>query len=178
MDGMVTYAAGRPDIIITKKVPHPDWLLFVLAHEIGHIAKGHLPTVEGEAIVDDMVDISATEDLDLQEREANSFATCLLAPNGMEVSLPKPLPTAPRLAALASAYGQEHGISPGYVILNAVHNSTINGQKPFALGQAALKLLGSSKGVEAYCKQMLRDNVDMDMLRDDTIDFLEKIGLI
>jgi len=43
MEGMVTFVSGRPVIILTKKVPHPDWLLFILAHEIGHLAKEHLP---------------------------------------------------------------------------------------------------------------------------------------
>lgn len=178
MDGMVTFAAGRPVIIITKKAPHPDWLLFVLAHEIGHIAKGHLPLSEGEAIVDDFVEISASASIDVQEREANAFATNLLAPNGMEVKLGLRLPTAAKLALQAKAYGKEHSISPGYVVLNAVHNSAVNGQKPFALGQAALKHITGQGTAPELCKAMLRDNIDLDLLRSDSAEFLEKIRLI
>jgi hypothetical protein len=180
MEGMVTYVSDRPVIILTKKVPHPDWLLFILAHEIGHLAKGHLPEDEGQAIVDDTVEVKTGDDRDQQEREANGFATHLLAPGGKEVTIGRRLPVAARFAALAQKYGHDNGMAPGYVILNAVHNSLINGRKPYALGQAALKLLPPDGGPSAaeFCKIALRDNIDIDLLRDDSIEFLEKLELL
>lgn len=180
MEGMVTFVSGRPVIILTKKVPHPDWLLFVLAHEIGHLAKGHLPEDEGQAIVDDTVEVKAGDERDQQEEEANSFATHLLAPDGKEVTIGKRLPVATEFAAVAYKYGQENGMAPGYVILNAVHNSSINGKKPYALGQAALKLIPSEddKSAAAFCRDALRDNIDEHLLRDDSIEFLEKLNLL
>jgi hypothetical protein len=180
MEGMVTFVSGRPVIILTKKVHHPDWLLFVLAHEIGHLAKRHLPEDEGQAIVDDTVEIKAGDDRDQQEEEANRFATHLLAPGGKEVTIGKRLPVAAEFAAVAQKYGQENGMAPGYVILNAVHNSSINGKKPYALGQAALKLISSDedKSATAFCKEALRDNIDEYALRDDSVEFLEKLHLL
>lgn len=180
MEGMVTFVSGRPVIILTKKVPHPDWLLFVLAHEIGHLAKGHLPEDEGQAIVDDTVEVKAGDDRDQQEEEANKFATHLLAPGGQEVTIGKRLPVAAEFAAVAQDYGEKSGMAPGYVILNAVHNSSINGKKPYPLGQAALKLLPSDGDQTAtdFCKDALRTNVDLDLLRDDSIEFLEKLDLL
>jgi Zn-dependent peptidase ImmA (M78 family) len=180
MEGMVTFVSGRPVIILTKKVPHPDWLLFVLAHEIGHLAKGHLPEDEGQAIVDDTVDVKAGDDRDQQEEEANKFATHLLAPGGTEVRIGKRLPVAAEFAKVAQRYGSENGMAPGYVILNAVHNTLIDGKKPYALGQKALKLLATDEniGVAELCKNALRDNVDVDLLRDDSIEFLEKLDLL
>ncbi|NBN77918.1 ImmA/IrrE family metallo-endopeptidase [Microvirga tunisiensis] len=180
MEGMVTFVRERPAIILTKKVPHPDWLLFVLAHEIGHLAKGHLPEDEGQAIVDDTVEIKSGEERDQQEEEANMFATHLLAPGGKEVTIRKRLPVAAKFADEAKKYGQENGIAPGYVILNAVHNSLINGKKPFALGQAALKLIptDNDKCAADLCKDALRENIDQYVLRDDSVDFLEKLDLL
>jgi Zn-dependent peptidase ImmA (M78 family) len=180
MDGMVTFVSGRPVVILTKKAPHPDSLLFVLAHEIGHLAKGHLPEDEGQAIVDDTVEVKASDDRDQQEGEANRFATHLLAPHGKEVRLDQWLPVAAKFADAAKNYGKENGIAPGYVILNAVHNSLIKGSKPHALGQAALKHIPSddNKSATDFCKDALRDNIDKSALRDDSIEFLEKLGLL
>lgn len=180
MEGMVTFVSGRPVIILTKKVPHPDWLLFVLAHEIGHLARRHLPEDEGQAIVDDTVEVKAGDDRDQQEEEANGFATHLLAPGGKEVTIGKRLPVAAEFAAVAQKYGQDNGMAPGYVILNAVHNSSINGKKPYPLGQAALKLLLAEDDSSAadLCKNALRESIDVNLLRDDSIEFLEKLHLL
>lgn len=180
MDGMVTYVEGRPAIILTKKVPHPDWLLFLLAHEIGHIACNHLPEEEGEAVVDETVEVGECETRDQQEVEANHFATHLLAPAGKEVTIGGRLPNAAQLAIRATAFARENGMPPGYVILNAVHNSLINGKKPFALGQAALKRLPipNNQTAEELCREALRRHVTKDKLRDDSIDFLDKLSLL
>jgi len=180
MEGMVTFVSGRPVIILTKKVPHPDWLLFILAHEIGHLAKEHLPEGEGQAIVDDTVEVKAGDDRDQQEEEANKFATHLLAPGGKEVTIGKRLPVAAEFAAVAQKYGQDNGMAPGYVILNAVHNSSINGKKPYPLGQAALKLLLAEDDSSAadLCRKALREHVDENLLRDDSIEFLEKLDVL
>lgn len=179
MDGMVTYAEGRPAIILTKKVPHPDWLLFLLAHEVGHIACGHLPEKEGEAVVDETVDVGKNETRDQQEVEANRFATHLLAPAGKEVTISGRLPNAAQLADRATAFANENGMPPGYVILNAVHNSIVNGQKPFALGQAALKRLPNPENTaEQLCREALRRHIVKERLRDDSIDFLDKLSLL
>ncbi|MGC4005756.1 MAG: hypothetical protein QM811_22605 [Pirellulales bacterium] len=42
MDGMVVMTDSRPVIVISKNAKYSAWLLFVLAHEIGHIALGHV----------------------------------------------------------------------------------------------------------------------------------------
>lgn len=177
MEGMVTFVASRPVIILTKRVPHPDWLLFVLAHELGHIAKGHLPEHDGEAIVDDTVDVDGGG-RDQQEDEANRYSTHVLAPRGKEVRLGQPLPKAPELATIATAYAHANGMSPGYVILNAVHNSLVGGKKPYGLGQAALKALAVEHSAADACRIALEKHINVDVLRDDSIEYLEKLSLL
>lgn len=179
MEGMACFVSGRPVIILTKKVPHPDWLLFLLGHEAGHVAKGHLPMQEGEAIVDDTVGFE-NDDIDQQEREANRFSTQTLGDNGQEVHFTK-LVRAQRLADVALEYARRKSMNPGYVVLNAVHNSPINGKKPYGLGQAALKVLPDfqhGKTTDELCKDALHAHVDPDMLRDDSLEFLEKLGVL
>ncbi|MGK7905397.1 MAG: ImmA/IrrE family metallo-endopeptidase [Hormoscilla sp.] len=71
-DGMVAYFYERPVIVISLKHESPARLLSILAHELGHIVKGHL---HGDAIVDDEINL---EREDAEEIEANEFALELL----------------------------------------------------------------------------------------------------
>lgn len=181
MEGMATFVSGRPVIIITKKFQHhPDWMLFLLGHEVGHVAKGHFPMIEGEGIVDESVDVDDTGN-DQEEAEANAYSTHVLAPNGQQVYLGT-LKVAPQFANMAYQYAQSHGMSPGYVVLNACHNTRApDGKKPYPLGQAALRYLPDylgGKTAAEICRYVLRDNIDIDLLRDDSLEFLEKLGVL
>ncbi|AXV16565.1 hypothetical protein CYG48_13220 [Neorhizobium sp. SOG26] len=182
MEGMACFVSGRPVIVLTKKVPHPDWLLFLLGHEAGHIAEGHLPMAEGEAIVDDTVDYTDDENDggDQQEREANRYSTRTLGEGGQEVHFKK-LMRADLLAGVALTYARQKSMNPGYVVLNAVHNSPIDGKKPYGLGQAALKALPDfqhGRTTDEICKDALNAHVDPEFLRDDSLEFLEKLGVL
>jgi Zn-dependent peptidase ImmA (M78 family)/transcriptional regulator with XRE-family HTH domain len=70
----VWYSGGTPVIILGESRTVAAYWLFDLAHELGHLALGH---VENGGIVD--VDSPQKPDLsDRQEREANAFALTLL----------------------------------------------------------------------------------------------------
>nr|WP_299497789.1 ImmA/IrrE family metallo-endopeptidase [uncultured Rhizobium sp.] len=176
MEGMVTFVAGRPVIILTKRAFHPDLMLFLLGHEAGHIAKGHLPMRDGEAIVDDTVGVE-NEGIDQQEVEANAFSTGI---QGDEVNL-KQLMRAYELAEAALDHAKKTAMNPGYVILNAIHNTPVGGKRPFALAMAALKQLpdfNEGKSTDVICKEAVHAHIDTERLRDDSIDFLEKLGVL
>lgn len=178
MEGMVTIAKGRPVIVLTKNTSQCDWMLFILAHEVGHIALKHLEETEGQAIVDDTVEDSDSNDA--QEKDANQFATKLLSSQG-KIRITNPIPKAPRLAELALAYGRLHGVSPGHVILNAVRHTTINGNNLFALGNAALKLLPADvvgQSPAELCRQAARKHIDLEKLKHDSVEYLEKLNVI
>lgn len=177
MEGMVTIAKGRPVIVLTKKTSQCDWMLFILAHELGHVALKHLEETEGQAILDDTFEDSDSNDA--QEKEANSFATKLLSPQG-KLKIAAPVPKAPGLAALALEFGRKHGISPGHVILNAVRHTTINGNNLFALGNAALKYLPDDikdQSPANLCREAARKHLDLEKLKSDSIEYLEKLGV-
>lgn len=178
MDGMVTYVAGRPVIVLTKKT-NADWALFILAHEMGHVANHHLCFDEGDAIVDEAVDGGQTNDL--LEQEANEYALNVITPNGNGIHIDARVPKAPQLASNAIEFGRKHGIHPGHVILSAVRHTHIGGKPPWPLGNAALKLLPegiASRPVTELCKKAVDRNVDVELLRDDSVEFLEKLEVL
>lgn len=177
MDGMVTYCCGRPVILVTKKASAPAWMLFVLAHEMGHLALGHLEQCEGGAIVDEKVSEEDC-DIDEQERSANAYALHLLTGGERGTIRLSRLMEAASLASAALKFGHSSGIDPGHVILNAVKNSPVNGKEPWPLGNAALKHIGEDIPTAQMCREALRRNVDMDALSDDSFEFLERIGLL
>jgi Zn-dependent peptidase ImmA (M78 family) len=180
MEGMVTFVGGRPVIVLIKKDDHPDWMLFILAHELGHLANRHLTEVDGQAIVDEAVNKDASI-ADLQEREANGYALQLLTAkqNGLQIS--GTIRKAPDLATAAINYGKANSISPGHVILNAVSNTRIHGQPLFALGRAALKLLPGeivSGTTSDLSRAAARKYLDLDALGYDSVEYLEKLGVV
>lgn len=178
MDGMVTFVAGRPVIVLTKKGT-ADWALFILAHEIGHIASQHLTFDEGDAIVDETVDADQTNDV--HESEANDYALRVITPNGKGVQITARVPKAPVLARQALQFGKENGIHPGHVILSVARHTKIHGKPVYSLGNAALGHLPpevASRPVGELCREAVDRNIDLDLLRDDSIEFLEKLDVL
>ncbi|UQD95221.1 ImmA/IrrE family metallo-endopeptidase [Bradyrhizobium japonicum] len=178
MEGMVTFAKGRPVVVLTKKASECDWMLFILAHELGHVALKHLEETEGQAIVDDTVEDSDSNDA--QEKEANGFATKLLSSQG-KLKIGAAVPKAPALAAMALDFGQKHGISPGHVILNVVRHTTIPGFNLFPLGNAALKCLPENirgQSPAELCRQAAGKHLDLEKLKNDSVEYLQKLGVI
>lgn len=77
IDGLAAMFHGRPAIVLCSDWNHPARLLFHLAHELGHIARNHLPS-EGAVVDEGLQDHPASERLDSEEVEANRFALDLL----------------------------------------------------------------------------------------------------
>jgi hypothetical protein len=72
-----------PAIVLKEPRDVPAFWIFDLAHELGHVAKGHVADgsiVDVQALTSDQA-LSATDD---QEREANEYALNLLVPNYRE----------------------------------------------------------------------------------------------
>jgi len=177
MEGMITFCAGHPVIVVTKKASHPAWLLFILAHEMGHLASGHLSECEGGAFMDEKV---SEDDLldDDQERGANRFALQLLAGDSQKIQLGRRM-AATVLADAAKRYGTARKIDPGHVILNAVRNTVYQGVNPWSLAGAALKHAVHDGGTaEELCRSALRQYVGIDGVTEDGLEFIERLGLI
>jgi hypothetical protein len=116
-DAFAGLLGGRPAIVICKKHKSAAWLLFLLAHELGHIARKHMG--EGGLLVDARVN---PEDHDLQEEEANTFALELLTGKPDIKYQARFNLDAEELAQMARMAGQRDGVDPGVIALNYARN--------------------------------------------------------
>jgi Zn-dependent peptidase ImmA (M78 family) len=167
MDGMAIRADDRPVIVLSLNKKHEAWLLFILAHELGHILRGHLD--EDEAWVDEEFDLSATE---VHEQEANSFAVELITGDpGTEASATR-YPKARRLAKKALQAGRKHQIDPGALILNFAYHESGN---VWALASAALNALESDPRAPSLVRAKVNANLNWDLLPKESADFLRRL---
>jgi hypothetical protein len=176
MDGMVTFCRGRPVIIITKKPDRAAWVLFVIAHEIGHIALGHLPQVDGETLVDE--EVSETNSNDAQEQQANAFALELLTGQADTHYGLGTLVRAPMLALRVQRYGRQHHVDPGHVLLNLAQTSGKLGKSLYALAISALKLIEPENSASRLFRDALRQHLAVDELAAESAEFLQHLGLL
>lgn len=112
-DALTTMIGGRPVIVILSGRKSPSWIAFILAHELGHIHRGHLKP--GETLVDQSIDSDSTE---REEVEANDFAVALLTgQNDFAMRCP-PKVGIPQLASRCREFGQKYRVAPGVAALN------------------------------------------------------------
>jgi hypothetical protein len=167
-DGLAVRVRGRPIVVLCKKVRATAWLLFILAHELGHIALGHIP--EDGALVDENVN---TNEPDTEEDEANSFAIELLTgTKDCSFHSASRWPNAQRLAKRALEIGRELKIDPGHVVLNYAH--TMGGEF-FPVANAALSLLEPKKEALGIVRQKLAEHLDWSSLPEDSSEFLMRV---
>lgn len=120
MDGIAMSLNGRPSIVLSNKRKY-GFLLFHLAHELGHIALGHLG--QNDAIVDDEIKNDADGNKNDQEQAADNFAIELLTGKAKAHFTLKTKIKAPKLADIARAEGERVKIDPSHILLNVAHHS-------------------------------------------------------
>lgn len=164
-DGLTVRVDGRPVIVLCKKSRFSAPLLFILAHELGHVALGHVDA-DG-VLVDESIDRDA---VDREEAEANAFAAGLLA--GDEDTRLRTVgrwPDARQLAEMAGHHGRRIKVDPGHVILDY---SRAMGKKLRALANAALtRVEPEGAGLETV-RRALAANLDWSKLPETSSDFL------
>ncbi len=164
MDGMVTLVNDRPVIILARNEVYSSWQLFILAHEVGHILRGHIQN--GDSLVDDKI---SNESSDSEEMEANEEAIILIT----EKSDTRIVPSsrfwlkADRLANAAKEFSDERKIDPGHVVLNYGHT---NNQMPAA--RAALKKLYPNDNAIETIRDFIKSNLSSDSIPEDTYSYL------
>ena len=158
MDGLAAIVEGRPVIVLSRAQRQPAWQLFTLAHELAHIALGHVNAQT--AIVDTEI---KQDSADALENEANRFARELLMGNpvigygGPAFNL-----TADELARQARAVGEQDRVDPGVVALNYAWNKQF-----FPVAVAALNLLYPQADALAVLRARLLAHADLSLISDD-----------
>lgn len=109
-DGLVVMTDNRPAIVIGSSWKHSARLLFILAHELGHVAHGHLQ----EGI---LLDESFKDGLNDEEEDvANQFASQLLL-GDIHLRWPSNL-NQYRLLKRVKHLSKEQPLDPGVLVLN------------------------------------------------------------
>jgi len=165
MTGLVVREDGRFAIVLSKKGT-PAHLLFHLAHELGHIANGHL---EGNGFVADEK-IGGADVGDADEKEADAYAIRLL--NGKEVSYRPSTGSVIRSGAAlykaALSKATQEKIDVGHIILNFG-----NSQQSHALAAVALKSIpGEADGIKVVNAAFFQA-LDSDKLSEDQFELLK-----
>lgn len=163
MDAVAIRQHGRSAIVLCKNTT-ASYLLFHLAHEIGHIALGHLGNVDGS-----LVDVKInSNDSDSDELAADAFAVQLL--NGLDTrySIGARFMGGQHLAVSAVSYGNQNRIDPGHIVLNYAHVA-----KDFAIANMALKHLANVPSTEIVNRNLMRQ-ISLDALSDDQTSMLTK----
>ena len=167
-DGFTLRLHGRPVIVLCRNEKQPSWLLFILAHELGHIASGHVP--ENGELLDEQLQENVP---DQEEREADQFAVALLTGNPTtSIGTDGRWPNMRDLAELARQYGRRNGIDPGHVVLNYAHTM---GHNFFPVAHGALKQLYPTTDAMEMVRNKLAENLDWEQLPEDSSEFLMRI---
>lgn len=115
MSAMVTLLKDRYAILLAKDSLYPASIAFYLAHEIGHIACGHVET--GSALLD-MEEDDNSQEKDDEEIEADRYALELLTGNpDFEIAKQGQGHNARELANKALTLGSHNRIEPGTLAL-------------------------------------------------------------
>jgi hypothetical protein len=167
MDGMVVMANGRPTVVVCKNAKFSAWLLYIIAHELGHIAANHLS--DNSVLIDEVVNSASS---DAEEIAANEYASALVAGN-QNYHAQKNWPNARRLAYLANIVAKEQKVDPGHIVLNYAHNMNVGNFYPVA--NAALRILEPNASGPKCIAKSLAANLDWSALPSESCEFLMKV---
>nr|MDZ8061870.1 ImmA/IrrE family metallo-endopeptidase [Nostoc sp. EkiNYC01] len=172
MDGMVVNTVSRPVIILSKASHLWAWQLFILAHEVAHVALGHV--APGEILVDEELSEKsyALKDNDSDEREADVFAIELL--NGRKNATYTTSDNQVNFRELVESafqFGRKHYIDPGHIVLNFANHTG-----KWGIGNAAAKeLQGDNPPASTVINEAMWRGIDIEALPEDTIEFLSRV---
>lgn len=169
VDGLVAIIDGRPVIVLPRHHKHDAWLLFILAHELGHLVRGH---VSNDTILCDQ-DIAAESNGDVEESEANATAFEILTGDAdRRYVATGRWPTADVLARMAASTGEQSRVDPGHIVLNYAHH---RGLEFMALANAALNKLDSTPHATRKIHRHMSENLNWNLLPEDSAEFVARV---
>jgi hypothetical protein len=158
-DGMATVIHGRPVIVLANNHSFGAWQTFILAHELGHVACGHLQ--EGSFLVDKDIRV---KDGDREERQADDFAAELLLGNPRLHYTAEFRLNGERLAEAARKAGSNSRTDPGVVALNYGYYNNMMGA-----AMNALKILEPTPSAKKSLHERMVSNIDSGRVDEDRL---------
>lgn len=165
--GLIQWQFSCPVIILSSKHKYSARLAFDLAHELGHLALGHLK--EG-ILIDEEIEFDCNDN---DEFQANQFATQLLLGDCDNCLGNKKFKDAEKFTnyVVNNIIPQQPGVEAEAVILNyGWHNKTY-----FPLSMSALNKLDCAVNGQQIINEYLADRLDWDKFNDESYEYLEKV---
>lgn len=156
-------------VVLCKQDRSTAWLLFILAHELGHIVLGHIP--DDGVLYDENI---KTNVVDVEEEAANNFAIelltgdqdCRFFPSGR-------WPNAAQLAQMAMDLGRPRQIDPGHIALEYAYTM---GSDFWPVANAALSILEPRRNALGIIRQKMAEHLDWSSLPEDSSEFLMRVS--
>jgi hypothetical protein len=174
MDGAALMIGTRPVIVISRRNDSKSWLSFILGHELGHIALGHV--APDSSIIDVALQKESTyaaESLsDPQESQADAFSLAVLGGKSAEDAQAhwSSRESAVNLAVAAREKAAALGIAPGHIVLRYAFRT-----KRWPEAAIALRFLSEDFDAHAAVATALSEHLEPEGLADDLRDLIVKV---
>lgn len=165
---LIQWKFNSPVIILSSKYKYSARLAFDLAHELGHLALGHLK--EG-ILVDEKIKYDCNQNDD-DECQANKFATQLLLGDCDNCLEDQGIFHHNQLIKYAQLICQQN---PHVHVDSIVLNYGWHTKKNWGFVQKALKKLDSLANGQQIVNEYLADRLDWDKFNDESYEYLEKV---
>lgn len=166
IDGMVFNLFNRPIILISKNRRQDAWLLFVIAHELGHFVKKHLSQLNS-IIYDENIE----NEMDNEETEANEFALELLTGStDPKLNITKSIENAFKLFNLVIPISKQTRIDPGVITLNFAYNT-----KNWQLASQTLNIIDPKADAVKKIKFKMKQYFKFEKTSEENADFLQRV---
>lgn len=165
MAGLALHVSGRPVIVLSQAQPY-GYMLFDLAHELGHIALGHLNEDNGGIFVDRKIDSNSTSKL---EAEANSYAFGVISGiENLRITPKFGYLKGPELARASKVFGEKNAVHPTHIALNYAYSTG-----HWGVATIALKSICAGQPTDQeVVKRLMMDSIDLDTINDDDLELL------
>ncbi|PZT91745.1 MAG: hypothetical protein DI637_01760 [Citromicrobium sp.] len=169
MHAMVASRDDRHAILLVRETSFLSPMAFTLAHEIGHIALGH---VRSDELLVDAEDPGAAVEDDEEERAADRYALeVLLGEPDPDIRLNLDTFNHAMLAEAVKRQGPEMGIDPGALALAVGYR-----QNAWPVAMAALKLIQTEPApVSDLVNAVARSQLSFESLGSDNASFVKRI---
>lgn len=163
MTGLVVREDNKFAIVLSKKAT-PSHHVFHLAHELGHIARGHL---SGDGFVADQ-NIGGSDNGDADEKDADAYAIRLLNGKSVAYRASFKIRNGKALYTAAQNTAEHEKIDVGHIILNYCFAQGVMGMAATALRE----IPGESDGATVI-NQAFFKTLDSSLLSEDQLNLLQ-----
>jgi hypothetical protein len=162
MDGIAVEIDGRPVIAVTSNRKSTSWLLFIVAHELGHIINKHLKI---NPLIIDTKAMSDNEEP--MEIEANEFAQKLILGELFAYPWSKDMNFS-KLRDWIKTLSLEKRVEPGALVWNYAWKTG-----NWGLATAVVQSLEDESDIQNYVNSRLKSYLELEKLDEDSQEYLE-----